>query len=64
MPIFAELKLSSCGLQKKLRLRDCEVAVVEQHFLKSCEIAIAEVLPSSCDCGLKKKLHVPTSTNQ
>jgi hypothetical protein len=32
--------------------------------LKSCGIAIAEVLPSSCgncDCGLKKKLRVPSS---
>jgi hypothetical protein len=27
---------------------NCGVAVAEQHFLKSCGIAIAEVLPSSC----------------
>jgi hypothetical protein len=29
--------------------------------LKSCGIAIAEELPSNCDCGLKKKLCMPTS---
>jgi hypothetical protein len=44
---IAELKLLSCGLQKKLRLRNCGVAVAEQHFFKSCGIAIAEVLPSN-----------------
>jgi hypothetical protein len=48
MPKIAEVKLSSCGLRKKLRLRNCGVAVAEQHFLKKCGIAIAEVLPSSC----------------
>jgi hypothetical protein len=36
VPKIAEVKLSSCGLQKKLRLRNCRVAVAEQHFLKSC----------------------------
>jgi hypothetical protein len=50
MPEIAEVKLSSCGFkvadfQKNC---DCGVAVAEQHFLKSCGIAIAEVLPSSC----------------
>jgi hypothetical protein len=38
----------SGGLQKNLRLRSCGVAVAKQHFWKSCGIAIAEVLPSSC----------------
>ncbi len=38
----------SCGLRKKLRLRNCGVAVAEQHFFKSCGIAIAEVLSSNC----------------
>jgi hypothetical protein len=53
MPKIAEVKLSSCGLgscglRKKLRLRNCGVAVAEQHFCKSCGIAIVEVLTSSC----------------
>ncbi len=48
MTKIAEGKPSSCGHQKKLRLRNCGVAVAEQHSLKSCGIAIAEVLPASC----------------
>jgi hypothetical protein len=52
LPKIAEVKLSSCGLQKKLRLRNCGVAVVEQHFFKSCGIAIAEVLPASCGIAI------------
>jgi hypothetical protein len=48
MPKIAEVKVSSCGLRKKLRFRNCGVAVAEQHFFKSCGIAIAEVLLSSC----------------
>jgi hypothetical protein len=62
MPKIAEVKLSSCGLQKILRLQNC--GVVEQHSLKSCGIAIAEVFPSSCGVVIPdflKKLHVPTS---
>jgi hypothetical protein len=52
-PKIAEVKLSSCGLEVTDlrtygRLRNCGVAVAEQHFFKSCGIAIAEVLPSSC----------------
>ncbi len=39
---------SCCGLQKKLRLRNCGVAVAEQHFFKSCEIAIAELRLRNC----------------
>ncbi len=55
MPKIAEVKLSSCRLEvadfwKKLRLRNCGVA--EQHFLKSCGIAIAEVLRSSCGIAI------------
>jgi hypothetical protein len=52
VPKIAELKLSSCGLLKKLRLRNCGVPVAEQHFFKSCGIAIAEVLPSSCGIAI------------
>ncbi len=59
MPKIAEVQVSSCGLdvadfgkigiaELQLRSYGCGVAVAEQHFLKSCGIAIAEVLPSSC----------------
>jgi hypothetical protein len=51
-PKIAEVKLPSCGLQEKLRFRNCGVAVAEQHSLKSCGIAIAEVLPSSCGVAI------------
>jgi hypothetical protein len=50
MSKIAEVKLSSCGF-KVADLKkncDCRVAAAEQHFLKSCGIAIAEVLPSIC----------------
>jgi hypothetical protein len=60
MPEIAELKLSSCGLKKKLQLQNCGIAVVEQHSFKSCGIAIAEVLPSSCGVAIAD-LRVPTS---
>jgi hypothetical protein len=56
MPEIAEVKLSSCGLQKKLRLRNCGVVVAEQHSFKSCGIAIAEVLPSSCGIAIAEVL--------
>jgi hypothetical protein len=52
MPDIAEVKLSGCGLQKKLQLRNCGVAVAEQHSLKSCGSAIAEVLSSSCEIAI------------
>jgi hypothetical protein len=42
----------SCGFQKKLRLRNCGVAVAEQHFFKSYGIAIAELLSSSCGIAI------------
>jgi hypothetical protein len=49
MPKIAEMKLFSCGF-KVADFRkncDCVISVAEQHFLKSCGVAIAEVLPSS-----------------
>ncbi len=49
---IVEVKFSSCGLRKKLRLRNCGVAVTEEHFFKSCGVAIAEVLPSSCGIAI------------
>jgi hypothetical protein len=45
IPKIAEVKLSSCGF-KAADLK--KTAIAEQHFLKSCRIAIAEVLPSCC----------------
>jgi hypothetical protein len=54
MPKIAEVKLSSCGLEVAgfRKNCDCGVAVAEQHFFKKLQ---------NCDCGLKKKLRVPTS---
>jgi hypothetical protein len=61
MPKIAEVTLSSCGLEvadlklrtsEKMPLRNCGVAVAEQHFLNNCGIAIAEVLPSSCGIAI------------
>jgi hypothetical protein len=50
-----------------LKLQTSEIiAVTEQHSFKSCGIAIAEVLPSSCGIKIadsQKKLRVPTSAN-
>jgi hypothetical protein len=70
MPKIAEVKLSSSGLQKKLRLRNCGVEVAENISLKSCRIAIAEVLPSSSGIAIadsKKSCvcpHVQTGKRQ
>ncbi len=66
MPKNAELKLPSCELQKKLRLRNCGVAVAEQHVfkkLRNCDCGSASFKLRNCNCGLKKKLRVPTSEN-
>jgi hypothetical protein len=52
LPEIVEVKLSSCGLQKKLRLRNCRVVVAEQHFLKSCGIAITKALSASCGIAI------------
>ncbi len=65
MSKIAEVKLSSCGLQKKFQLRNCGVAVVEQNFfkkLRNCECGSASFKLRNCDCRLQKKLHVPTSS--
>jgi hypothetical protein len=37
---------------EKIAIAELRVAVAEQHFLKSCGIAIAEVLPSSCGIAI------------
>jgi hypothetical protein len=48
MLTIAEVKLSSCGFKVADFRKNCDCGVAEQHFFKSCGIAIAEVLPSSC----------------
>ncbi len=50
-----------------MRLRNCGVAVAERHSLKSCGIAIVEVLPSSCGVAIadsKKSCTCPPLYNR
>ncbi len=68
VPKIAEVKLSICGFEVADFTKNCNygVAVAEQHFFKSCGIAIAEVLPSSCgicDWGFKKSCACPYRLN-
>jgi hypothetical protein len=70
MPKIAEVKLSSCGLEVAGFRKNCDRGIAELRSnisLKSCGIAIAEVLPSSCGIVIahsKKKLRVPTSAKK
>jgi hypothetical protein len=48
---IAEVKLSNCGLKKKLQLRNGGIAVKEQHFL----LQVAEL-----QLRTQKKLLLPT----
>jgi hypothetical protein len=48
MPKIADVKLLSCGLEVVDFRKNFGCGIAEEHFLKSCGIAIAEVLPSSC----------------
>jgi hypothetical protein len=50
MPKIAEVKLSSCGLQKKIAIAELRLRSIIS--LKSCGIAIVEVLPSSCGIAI------------
>jgi hypothetical protein len=62
--ICRKLRTWSCGHKKKLRLRNCGVAVAEQHFFKklwNCDYRSASFKLRNCNCGLKKKLLMPTS---
>ncbi len=59
MQKIAEVKLLSVDLKLRTsekvaiaRLWNCGVAVAEQHFFKSCEIGIAEVLCSCCGIAI------------
>jgi hypothetical protein len=48
-------------------LRNCGVAVAEQHFFKklqNCDCGSAFFKLRNCDCGLKKKLLVPNSVGE
>jgi hypothetical protein len=53
MPKIAEMKLSSCGPEVANIRKNCDCGIAELQLrssisLKSCGIAIAEVLSSSC----------------
>jgi hypothetical protein len=60
MSRIAELKLSSCGLEVADCRKNCDCGIAELWLrsnisLKSCGIAIAEVLPSRCGVGIAVK---------
>jgi hypothetical protein len=57
MPKIAEMKLSSCALEVADFRKNCDCGIAELQLrgnisLKSCGIAIAEVLPSSCGIAI------------
>jgi hypothetical protein len=57
MPKIAEMKLSSCGLEVADTRKNCDCGIAEVQLrsniaLKSCGIAIAKVLPSSCGIAI------------
>jgi hypothetical protein len=57
MPKIAEMKLSSCRLEVADIRKNCDCGIAELRLrssisLKSCGIAIAEVLPSSCGIAI------------
>jgi hypothetical protein len=54
---ISEMKLSSCGLKVADIRKNCDCGIAELRLrsnisLKSCGIAIAEVLPSSCGIAI------------
>jgi hypothetical protein len=54
---IAEMKLSCCGLEVAEFIKNCDCGIAELQLriniaLKSCGIAIAEVLPSSCGIAI------------
>jgi hypothetical protein len=49
--ISSDSTAKNCG-SDALKLRNCGVAVAEQHIFKYCGIAIAEVLLSSCGIAI------------
>ncbi len=56
-----EVKLPSCGLQKKIAI--AELRLQSNILLKvaNCDCGSASFKLRSCDCGLKKKLRMSTS---
>jgi hypothetical protein len=57
MPIIAEVKLSSCGLEVAVFRKNCDCEIADLRLrssisFKSCGIAIAEMLPSSCGIAI------------
>ncbi len=61
MTKIAEVTLSSCGLHKKLQLRSCGCGATFLKKLRNCICGSASFKLRNCDCGLKKKLRLPTS---
>ncbi len=59
---IAEVKLSSCGLRKKLRLRNCGATSLKK--LRNCDCGSASIKLQNCDCGLERKLRMPTSARK
>jgi hypothetical protein len=61
--IIDDCRINNCAHLLLLQIHDCGIAVADQHSLKSCEIAIAEVLSSSCGIAIVdlKKMCRPTS---
>jgi hypothetical protein len=52
MPKIGEVKLSSCGFRKNCDAGIAELRLQSNISLKSCRIAIAEVLPSGCGIAI------------
>jgi hypothetical protein len=57
MPKIAEVNVSSCGLEVMDFRKNCDCGIEELRVrsnisLKSCGIAIAEVLPSTCGIAI------------
>ncbi len=50
---------SSCGLQKKLRLRSCCCGATFLKKLRNCDCGSASFKLRNCDCGIKKSCACP-----
>jgi hypothetical protein len=62
MSKIAQMKLSSCGLEVADFRKICDCGIAELRIniaLKSCGGASFKL--RNCECGLKKKLRVPSS---
>jgi hypothetical protein len=70
MPKIAKVKLSSCGFEvadfRKIviaELRSCGCGATFLYELQKWDCGSASFRLQNCDCGLKKKLYMPTSVN-